>query len=409
MSLISVALLQEKIAQTVRFPTPRTVQTVSLLDSLGRVLAKEVRSLVNLPSANVSAMDGYALFDEAQKNSVWRIIGESSAGQPFSGSLKPNQCVKIMTGAVVPDEAKTVVMQENVVCDEVSGCITLLNDAPLQRHIRYQGEEVALGQTVLTEGHILRAADILLLASLGVKEVVVYSKLKVALLSSGDELLSLGENAQTIGQIHDSNRPSLMARLRDFPIEIIDLGKVKDDLNSVKNALSQATDKADVIITSGGVSVGKYDYFRKALEDLGTIHHYKVAMKPGKPFVFGQIQAAWYFGLPGNPISGWVGFDLFVKAALWRLAGAKEVPETLSFSAKWAQEIKKSKGRMEVVRANIWQDETGQWWAKPMGAQDSHRVLGLQSANAYAFLPEECEHIAAETWVKVQPFFDRFL
>lgn len=398
-------LILEQIAAQFRLPEMENVP-VALVS--GRVLAQDVVSPINVPNANVSAMDGYALPHEAKAGDVFKLVGESAAGHAFSGGVGQGECVRIMTGAVVPADCVTVVIQENTQVDS-DGNIVVTQDVGGAQNIRYAGEEIQAGDAVLPRGRILRHADTLLLAALGFGEVCVYQKIKVAVLSTGDELLEPSQPISSSSQIYDSNRHLLMAKLSDLPIEIIDLKKVEDKLDSVMNVLAQAAQTVDVVITSGGVSVGDYDYLREAVSRLGEIHHYKVAMKPGKPFVFGRIQAAWYFGLPGNPISGFVGFDMFVKSALWQLCGARDLPQPLRFQAALTAPVKKAAGRMDIQRATITRQSDGSWTAAPCGSQDSHRILGISQANAYMLLPLESGSLAVGDVVEVQPFEQAFL
>ncbi len=382
-------------------------ETVAVSAAAGRVLAEDIRSALNIPAADISAMDGYALPQAAEAGSVWKIAGESAAGHPFTGSLPEQGCIRIMTGAVVPAACTTVVLKENVQAE--ADHITLTQAVAPNSNIRYCGEEVAAGTTVLQAGRILRHADVMLLAALGIGSVPVYRKIKVAVLSTGDELHEPGTTLEAPDQIYDSNRHTLMARLRSLPVEVLDLGQAADDLEGVLRTLDQAARTADVVITSGGVSVGDYDYMREAVLRLGAIHHYKVAIKPGKPFVFGQMMNTWYFGLPGNPVSGFVGFDLFLKAPLWALCGASEVPSPLSFPAILSEAVKKSPGRTDIQRAILNQQEDGNWLVAPAGEQDSHRVWGVSRANAYLVLPAECTDLPAGSRVMVQPFSEAFL
>lgn len=398
-------LMFNQIAAQCRLPETETVPVAQVS---GRVLAQDVVSPMNVPNANVSAMDGYALPHEAKAGDVFQLIGESAAGHAFSGSVGQGECVRIMTGAVVPADCITVVLQENTQVDS-DGNIVLTQDMGGAQNIRYAGEEIKIGTHVLPQGRILRHADSLLLAALGFGDVCVYKKIKVSVLSTGDELVEPSQALSGSSQIYDSNRHMLMARLSEFPIEIIDLKKVEDDLESVMRVLDEAAKTSDVVITSGGVSVGDYDYMREAVLRLGAIHHYKVAMKPGKPFVFGRMLLAWYFGLPGNPISGFVGFDMFVKSALWQLCGARDLPQPLRFQAALAAPVKKAAGRMDIQRATITRQSDGSWTAAPCGSQDSHRILGISQANAYMLLPLESGSLAVGDVVEVQPFEQAFL
>ncbi len=398
-------LIYDKIAD---HPQPLETETVPVAAAVGRVLAQEIVSAVNIPPADISAMDGYALQSAANAGSEWAVVGESVAGQAFSGCLLKGACVRIMTGAVVPDDCNTVIIQENVSLSD--GRITLAKDVSEGANIRRKGEEIAAGDTVLTAGRILREADIMLLAALGYGEVPVHRKIRVALLSSGNELLEPGEpDTGRDDQIYDSNRAMLAARLARLPVEIIDFKQVGDDLEDILHVFDEVIRTADVLITTGGVSVGDYDFMRTAVERVGSVHHYKVALKPGKPFVFGRMMKTWFFGMPGNPVSGFVGFDIFLKAALWQLCGAADIPEPLRFQAVLSAPVKKNHSRMDIQRGIIERQTDGTWHARPCGSQDSHRILQVSRANAYLVLPAESGSLAVGESVTVQPFTDAFL
>lgn len=375
MALTSVSELQslihEHITRTPRLPK---VEHIPVAQSIGRVLAEDMVSALNIPATDMSAMDGYALPSAAAAGSRWQIAGEAAAGKPFTGSLPEDGCIRIMTGAVVPPDCTCIVLQEHTETD--GNTIVVTQDVAVSANIRYGGEEVATGDTVLTAGRILRPADVMLLAALGIGQVPVYRKIKVAVLSTGDELNEPGMPATDNRQVYDSNRHTLMARLAAIKVEVLDLGQAADDLESVLHTLDEASRLAGVVITSGGVSVGGYDYMREAVDRLGAIHHYRVAIKPGKPFVFGQMLKTWYFGLPGNPVSEYVGFDLFLKAALWQLCGAQDIPQPFRLQAVLSQQVKKSPGRIDIQRAVLTQTADGTWEAAPAGEQDSHRVWG---------------------------------
>lgn len=408
MALTSVGELQTLIHNhIVRHRSLPGTESVPVAQAAGRVLAADRVSALNIPAADISAMDGYALPAAAAAGSRWRVVGESAAGHPFAGSVPADGCVRIMTGAVLPEGAACVVLQENVRVED--GAVVLEHDAAERENIRFCGEEVAAGDTVLQAGRILRTADVMLLAALGIGEVPVYRKIKVAVLSTGDELHEPGTPAGSPGQIYDSNRHTLMSRLSALPVEVLDLGRAADDLEGVLHTLDDAARAADVVITSGGVSVGDYDYMREAVARLGAIHHYKVAVKPGKPFVFGQMLKTWYFGLPGNPVSGFVGFDLFLKAPLWQLCGAAEAPQPLRFQAALSEPLRKSPGRTDIQRAVLTQQADGTWTAAPAGEQDSHRVWGVSRANGYIVLDADSGSLPAGASVTVQPFSEAFL
>lgn len=384
--------LNAQIAATLA-PIART-ETVALDDACGRVLAEAITSNIELPVADVSAMDGYAF--TANSGDTLTLIGESIAGRPFAGTVGAGECVRIMTGAVVPTGANTVEMQENTTRD--GGRITLTRPTPPRANIRYRGEELQLGETVLQPGKILSAADVLLLAALGNAHVRVAAPLTVVLLSSGDELVAPGEALTESGQIYDSNRALLKALLKSLPVRVHDLGIIRDDPAAIEAALQQAAN-SDAIITSGGVSVGDYDYLKTAVAKLGSVQAYKIKMKPGKPFVFGNIGTAAYFGLPGNPVSSFVGFSQIVRPALWQLAGANPLPAPLTLTVPLAAPVRKAVGRRDFQRGIL---ENGS--VHPQGGQDSHRVYGLARANCLIDLPADSGDQPAGATVTVWPF-----
>ena len=408
MALTSVAELQTLIhEQITRYAQPLSTETLPVAQAVNRVLAQDIQSSLAIPVANMAAMDGYALPTAALAGSTWQIIGESAAGRTYQGDFVENCCIRIMTGAVLPEPYTTIVLKENVAVND--NHITLLQDCAAAEHIRYKGEEVAVGDKVLSAGRILRQADVMLLAALGCAEVQVYRKIKVAVLSTGDELHELGTPLTQAEHIYDSNRHTLMARLHSLPVEIMDLGWVHDDLESVMHTLETAMHTADVLISSGGVSAGDYDYMRQAAIRLGAMQHYKIAIKPGKPFVFGRMLKTWYFGLPGNPVAGFVSFDCFLKAALWQLSGANELPPVLHMQATLTEFVKKARGRMEIQRAVMARQADGSWLVTPTGPQGSHRVWGVSRANCYLLLNEDDSDLTAGSPVTIQPFSEVFL
>lgn len=408
MALISVSDLQKSIFDTIAHKAKtRSIQTVSLANALNRILAQKIIANINLPINTVSAMDGYALSDDGilSAGKSYTIIGESIAGKAFTGECRANECIRIMTGAIVPPSCHTVVMQENIALQD--GCITLNQQEKTGSHIRHCGEEIAQGNTVLSSGRRISVADIMLLASLGIDTLSVYTQPTVLILSGGDELQEIGKPLQA-GQIYDSNRPMLLAKLKDMPVNVIDAGCLKDNPQEIRTTLLQAVKRADVIITSGGVSVGDYDFLKEVLREIGIIHQYKVAMKPGKPFVFGEIHDTWYFGLPGNPVSGFVGFDVFIKQALWQLCGIDTLPEKLIFQAALSAPIHKKAGRLDMQRGYLSPHAQYGWQIQPIGAQDSHRVLGTALANAYIILEAESTDLPIGATVNVMPFLGQF-
>ncbi len=375
------------------------VEFVSLHESLGRITAQHILSPANVPNYDNSAMDGYA-FSAQDLNSVQlKVIGTAFAGKAFNGTVSPGECVRIMTGAAMPQGADTVVMQEKV---QRNGDYIQLVETPKPRaNVRYAGEDLQLGQNVLSAGHLMRPADLGLLASLGIAEVKVYRKLKVAFFSTGDELVAIGQPLAS-GQVYDSNRYTLFGMLKRLGIDIIDLGAIADDPQQLENTLLNAAAQADVIITSGGVSVGEADYMKELLSKHGQVMFWKIAMKPGRPLAYGKVGKAHYFGLPGNPVAVMVTFYQFVRDALMTLMGQAEQSPLPMFTVECTAPIKKLSGRTEYQRGILYTDETGCWKVKPTGAQGSAILSSMSLANCFIVLDETVGNLEAGAMVQVQ-------
>lgn len=380
-----------------QFLSPVTAtENLSIRESLGRVLAANLISPCNVPNYNNSAMDGFAFkFSEGVK--IIKIIGTAFAGKPFIGEVKAGECVKIMTGAMLPAGADTVVMQEHVA--QKSENITLLNTITLGANVRLAGEDLSVGQTVLSAGHLMRPADLGLVASLGIAEVIVYRKLKVAFFSTGDELVSVGKPLLQ-GQVYDSNRYTLFGMLTRLGVALSDLGAVPDQPALLEATLLKAANENDVVITSGGVSVGEADYMKALLAKHGQVLFWKINMKPGRPLAYGKIGNAHYFGLPGNPVSTMVTFYQFVQTALTSLMGATPKPVP-TFNVECTQAIKKAVGRTEFQRGILF-EENGTWKVKPTHAQGSAILSSMSQANCFIVLGESIGNLAAGALVKVQ-------
>ena len=398
---MDAAIAQQHILNSV---TPISeIETVAVRDALHRVVAKEIRSTINVPSNTNSAMDGYAIRSEdipRQDTKTFKLIGTSWAGKPFDKPVKQNECVRIMTGAVMPSGSDTVVMQEHVqICDKE---VTIDAKQQANQNVRQAGEDIAKGDSVFTSGKFLHPADIGLIASLGVGEVKVFRKLRVAFFSTGDELVSIGTPLKE-GQIYDSNRYTLWSMLTRLNAEIIDLGVVKDTREAVEQAFLDASRQADVVITSGGVSVGDADFVKETLEKLGEVNFWKVAMKPGRPLAFGKVNNAYFFGLPGNPVSVMVTFYIFVQAALEKLMGQPK-RKRLRITAKSASKLRKRAGRVEYQRGIYSIDENGQYVVEKTGAQGSGILRSMSDGNCFMFLPLESEGIEQGDDVEIWPF-----
>lgn len=377
-------------------------QKVSLRQALGQVLHQSVVSPRQVPPYNNSAMDGYALQSADIKNAPFSLnnVGVAFAGKPYQDHVEASQCIRIMTGAKIPDGCDTVVMQEQVESDNQT--ITIYTDVKAGQNVRLAGEDIDCGDTVLPAGRRLTPADLGLLASLGIAEVVTYRPLRVAFFSTGDELCGLGEHLGD-GQIYDSNRYTLYGMLSELNIDVIDMGVIPDNRAALKIALEQAAADADVIISSGGVSVGDADYVKDMLAELGQVNFWKIAMRPGRPLAFGQIGEAMFFGLPGNPVSVMVTFYQFVQPALKRLAGESDtLPIIIEVPCDNA--IKKRAGRFEFQRGILFRNNEGQLRVSTTGAQGSGILRSMSMANCFILLEENCDGLSAGSLVNVQPF-----
>lgn len=374
-------------------------ETLALRNSLGRVLAANITSPANVPNYDNSAMDGYALKASDLATPRLQVVGTAFAGKAFDGTVSNGQCVRIMTGAAMPAGTDTVVVQEKTVADAE---FINISEAPKpQANVRYAGEDLKLGQSVLTKGHLMRPADLGLIASLGIAEVQAYRKLKVAFFSTGDELVGLGQPLQT-GQVYDSNRYTLFGMLTRLGVEVIDLGAIADDPVQLEATLLNAAQQADVVITSGGVSVGEADYMKLLLAKHGQVMFWKVSMKPGRPLAYGKVGNAHYFGLPGNPVAVMVTFYQFVRDALLRLMGQSTPVPLPMFQVQCTQAIKKLTGRTEFQRGILFTDTDGVWRVKPTGAQGSALLSSMSLANCFIVLDDTIGNLDAGAIVQVQ-------
>lgn len=379
-------------------------ESVRLLDAPGRILAQDVISAVDVPGHTNSAMDGYALRWEdtrSPEGTSLRVVGESFAGHPYAGgSLRAGECIRIMTGAVVPESADTIVIQEDTQRD--GDTIKFQIECRRGEHVRLAGEDLKRGSVALSAGRKLRAADLGLLASLGVPDVHVKRKVKVAYFSTGDELRAVGETLEN-GQIHDSNRYTLHAMLGEAGVEAIDLGVVRDDPAALRQAFALAAERADVVVTSGGASVGEADYVTEILAEQGQVSFWNVAMKPGRPLVFGKLHGAEFFGLPGNPVSVMVTFLQVVRPALAVMSGAPYAPP-LRFRARAASRLHKKPGRMEFQRGILTCHEGADPSVDITGRQGSGILRSVSQANCFIVLGLDSGSVEQGEWVQVEPF-----
>jgi len=373
--------------------------------ALHYILAQDIASPLDVPPHNNSAMDGYAFaLKSLQANKTLTLVGRSMAGAPFQGTCQPGECIRIMTGAKVPTCCDSVEMQENVTANDEQ--ITFLEEKAFGSNVRNAGEDIKCGQQVLFSGHRLTAVDIGVLASLGVAEVVVYRKLKVALIATGDELKLPGD-ALRVGDIYESNSFVLSAMLTKLNVEVINFGIIEDDFNAIKAAFIGADKQADAVISSGGVSVGDADYTKTVLDELGEIGFWKIAMKPGKPFAFGKLANSIFFGLPGNPVSALVTFHQLALVALTKMQNSAPLKRT-HLTVKCTTDLRKAPGRMDFQRGILSVNDEGENVVTSTGAQGSGILSSLARANCFIILPKEQGRVAAGEKVNVQ-LFDSFL
>ena len=400
-SSMDAEIAQQHILDSVE-PIKET-ETVAIRTALGRILATSISSTLDVPSHTNSAMDGYAVRSADLPNSGrqrLKVIGTAFAGRPFNGPVAEAECVRIMTGAVMPSACDSVVMQEHV--QQEADSISIDDKQQAGQNVRLAGEDIAKGDAVFQPGRRLSPADIGLLASLGIAEVSVMRKLKVAFFSTGDELVSIGQPLET-GQIYDSNRYTLWSMLNQLGVEIIDLGVVRDVPELVEQAFKEAASVADVVITSGGVSVGEADFVKETLTKLGQVNFWKVAMKPGRPLAFGQVEQAYFFGLPGNPVSVMVTFYIFVQAAIEKMMGAA-ARQRLRLQASCNNQLRKRPGRVEYQRGFFEINADGSYSVSKTGAQGSGILRSMSDANCFIFLPLESDGVAAGALVEIWPF-----
>jgi molybdopterin molybdotransferase len=380
------------------------VEKVALRSALGRVLAEDIRSPLDVPAHTNSAMDGYAIRGDdlpTQGRVELAVTGTAWAGRPHAGVVKRGQCTRVMTGAPMPKGTDTVIMQEDVERD--GDTIRVSTGHKPGQNVRAAGEDVTAGQIVLSAGRQILPADLGLLASLGIAEIRVRRRLRVAFFSTGDELRSIGEPLSE-GQIFDSNRYTLYGMLVRLGADIVDMGVVPDEREATREAFAQAADNADVVITSGGVSVGEADYVKETLDAIGQVNFWQIAIKPGRPLAFGRVQSAVFFGLPGNPVSVMVTFYQFVAPALRRMMGQNGVDATPTFKVRCASRLKKTRGRTEFQRAVLERTATGELVVRSTGAQGSGLLHSMSVANCFVILPSDSTGVEPGTLVEVQPF-----
>jgi len=377
-------------------------ESVALPDAAGRITACAVTSPIDVPSFDNSAMDGYALrLADLASGEALSVAGKSFAGTPFTGSWPAGSCIRIMTGAALPAGCEAVVMQEQTEPDGDAIRVTARISA--RQNIRRVGEDIRQGSQVLDAGCLLGTAELPLLASLGIAEVSVLRRLRVALFSTGDELQPVGQPLAP-GQIYDTNRFAVSLMLKKLGCEVIDLGIIRDDPDALRSAFIQADRLADVVISSGGVSVGEADYTRTMLEELGEVGFWKLAIKPGKPFAFGRLPDSWFCGLPGNPVSAVVTFYQLVQPLLARLSGKPGPSLPPRQRVRCVSALKKSPGRLDFQRGRVQRSAQGELEVSTTGHQGSHIFSSFHQANCFIVLEQDRGNVAAGEWVEIEPF-----
>jgi len=389
------------------------MERLPLKQCLGRILANDILSPINVPATDNSAMDGFAFNSKDLKTDReqihLRIVGTVYAGQTSVPPTQASECIKIMTGAMMPPDCDTVIPQEfTQLSDE--GLITFAkHTVRAGENRRLRGEDLQADKPAIQQGRILKASDIGLAASLGIAELGVYQRIKVAILSSGDELCDMSEPLVP-GKIYDSNRFSLHACLSRLGFEIIDCGIVRDTPEDLRHAFTLASQKADVIISSGGVSVGEADFTKQIMDELGEVGFWKIAMRPGRPMAFGSLKPispktspTVFFGLPGNPVAVMVTFYQFVRNALLQLNGALK-PEIPLVLVQSAEAIRKKSGRTEFQRGVLFRDSEGKLFVKSTGSQGAGILRSMSEANCFMILHHDQGNIAPGDWVDVEIF-----
>ena len=408
-------LVSELIQESAAINDPTDIETVALDQAINRILAVDLLSPIDVPAADNSAMDGFAFdskcLDTSSQTISLKVIGTALAGKPFKGSIGTGECLKIMTGALMPAGCDTVIPQEFTSAKDENTIEFKQDQLKPGENRRLRGEDLQKDKPAIAAGRLLRPSDLGLAASLGIASLPVKRKLKVAILSSGDELRALSQ-ALDAGSIYDSNRYSLTGLLNRLNLEIIDCGIVRDDPDSLKQAFIEAASKADVLISSGGVSVGEADFTKQIMQELGDVGFWKIAMRPGRPMAFGVLKPVagklparktLFFGLPGNPVAVMVTFYQFVRAALLQLNGANQTEPPMTQAIAEAP-IRKKPGRTEFQRAILGRGPDGKPTVRLTGSQGAGILRSMSEANCFVILSHDQGNVAAGDWVDIALF-----
>ncbi|EGR1271391.1 bifunctional molybdopterin-guanine dinucleotide biosynthesis protein MobB/molybdopterin molybdotransferase MoeA [Vibrio parahaemolyticus] len=401
-AFLSVVQGQEKILSLVN--TVSEIEACKIENAYGRVLAEDIISPVNVPQYTNSAMDGYAIRSDDVDRDSYQVVAEVMAGHAYDQPLQVGQAVKIMTGAPTPLNGDTVVMREQA---SQEGDKVTFNGAHIKagQNVRQAGEDLAIGSDVFTAGTRLASPEMGMIASLGFGEANVFRKLKVAVFSTGDEVQAPGTE-QKANSIYDSNRFTIMGMLEKLGCEILDFGILEDNEQLMTEALENASAQADVVMTSGGVSVGDADYIKLALDKLGQIDFWRINMRPGRPLAFGQINNKPFFGLPGNPVAVMVSFINFVEPALRKMQG-EQGWKPLKVNAIATENLRSRQGRTEFSRGIYELDDTGRLTVRTTGKQGSGILRSMSEANCLIEISPAIDTVKAGESVTIIPLQGR--
>ncbi|MGV4275193.1 molybdopterin molybdotransferase MoeA [Citrobacter farmeri] len=395
--------LETALTEMLSRVTPLTaVETLPLVQCFGRILATDVVSPLDVPGFDNSAMDGYAVrLADLASGQPLAVAGKAFAGQPFQGEWPVGSCIRIMTGAPVPAGCDAVVMQEQT--EQTEDGVRFIADVRAGQNIRHRGEDIKQNAVVFPAGTRLTTGELPVLASLGIADVQVVRKVRVALFSTGDELQLPGQPLGE-GQIYDTNRLTVHLMLQQLGCEVINLGIIRDDPHALRTAFIEADSQADVVISSGGVSVGEADYTKTILEELGEIAFWKLAIKPGKPFAFGKLSNSWFCGLPGNPVSAALTFYQLVQPLLAKLSGNAACGLPARQRVRTASRLKKTPGRLDFQRGVLQRTANGELEVSTTGHQGSHVFSSFSQGNCFIVLERDRGNVEAGEWVEVEPF-----
>ena len=395
--------LETALTEMLSRVTPLTaVETLPLVQCFGRILASDVVSPLDVPGFDNSAMDGYAVrMDDLAAGQPLPVAGKAFAGQPFQGEWAAGTCLRIMTGAPVPAGCDAVVMQEQT--EQTDSGVRFTADVRAGQNIRRRGEDISENAVVFPAGTRLTTAELPVLASLGIADVQVVRKVRVALFSTGDELQLPGQPLGD-GQIYDTNRLAVHLMLQQLGCDVINLGIIRDDPNALRTAFVEADSQADVVISSGGVSVGEADYTKTILEELGEIAFWKLAIKPGKPFAFGKLSSSWFCGLPGTPVPAALTFYQLVQPLLAKLSGNSACGLPPRQRVRAASRLKKTPGRLDFQRGVLQRTANGELEVSSTGHQGSHIFSSFSLGNCFIVLECDRGNVEVGEWVEVEPF-----